>query len=208
MLFNASAPWHYGAEPAPAGTIDFTTVALHEVGHGLNYIDLFRISGISGVYGSDFDRNGRVDADERYAGAFGRHLVRTRADGSSLSLTDTEVFPNPSPALGDALRSDSLFFRGENAKQEARQAEGPDLPKVYAPERFERGSSISHLDENTYPPQTENALMTPFINRAETIRQPGSLMCGQLIDMGWEPGPGCALGNLALSGFEGTVTGT
>lgn len=207
VAFSVRDDWHYKAEPAPAGTVDFTSVALHEIGHGLNYIGLFRISGVSGTYGVDFDRNGRIDREERFVGAYGRQVKEEQDDGSLLSLTNTLSFGNPSPELGDALRSDRLFFAGEKARQGARRGDGPALPKIYAPERFVSGSSVSHLAESAYPPETTtNALMTPQIERAETVRLPGPLVCGQLLDMGWDPGPGCALGDLVLSASEGSVT--
>lgn len=206
VTFGTRDDWHYGTEPAPAGTVDFTTVALHEIGHGLNYVGLFRISGISGIYGVDFDQNGRIDEDERFAGAYDQHVTEERDDGSLFALTNPRSYSNPSPKLGDALRSDRLFFTGEKARQGARRSDGPSLPKLYAPNRFVTGSSISHLAEGAYPPETTNALMTPEIERAETVRLPGPVTCGQLLDMGWEAGPACALDGLVLSAPEGSVT--
>lgn len=206
VTFNSEREdWHYDSEAAPAEKIDFTTVALHEIVHGLNYIDLFRVSGVSGVYGVDFNRNGRIDADERFPGVYGNQLVERRNDGTQRLLTDTQTFQNPSPALGDALTGDHLYFAGEEARQAARDFDGSRAPKIYAPNRFVRGSSIAHLDEETYSSETANALMTPRLKRAETIRRPGAIICGQLIDMGWEPGPGCAREGPVLSAARGDV---
>ena len=37
--FSSNFPnWHFGSGPAPAGKYDFTTVVLHEIGHGLAFL--------------------------------------------------------------------------------------------------------------------------------------------------------------------------
>jgi len=177
--------WHFGEGNAPAGTIDFTSVALHEIGHGLNYLDLFSFNQGQGEYFSDMLEGNRV------VGIYDRQVVEEQADGSLLTLTNEEAFPNPSGVLGEALTSGNLFFKGSASEATAAFGEGPPLPKIYTPSSFQNGSSIAHLDEQTYPFETENALMTPVINRAETNRQPGPIMCGQFRDMGWPLGPGC-----------------
>ncbi|MFO1155270.1 MAG: hypothetical protein U1E43_00140 [Rhodospirillales bacterium] len=43
--FNSSFPnWHFGSGPAPAGKYDFTSVVLHEIGHGLGFLGLGNVS--------------------------------------------------------------------------------------------------------------------------------------------------------------------
>ncbi|MFP4227207.1 MAG: T9SS type A sorting domain-containing protein [Salinivenus sp.] len=191
--FNSSrSDWHFGEEPAPAGTIDFTSVVLHEIAHGLNYIDLFDYndSNGEGEYGLDFDENGQLEGEEKSSGPFGRRLIEDQSGGAAF-LTNEQVYPNPSQALGDALTNDQVFFDGERANRGAEQGDGPVPPKVYAPSMFQSGSSIAHLAELTYPPESPNALMTPQIGTAETNRDPGPILCGQLYDMGWPLGTGC-----------------
>lgn len=177
--------WHFGEGDAPDGTVDFTSVALHEIGHGLNYLDLFSFDQGQGAYFSDTLEGDRV------VGVFDRQVVEEQADGSPLTLTNEEAFSNPSSALGEALTSGRLFFEGGASETTAALGDGPSLPKIFAPSSFQRGSSIAHLDEEAYPFETQNALMTPIINQAETNRQPGPVMCGQFRDMGWPLGPGC-----------------
>lgn len=190
--FNSSrSDWHFGEGDAPPGTIDFTSVVLHEIAHGLNYIDFFNYNNGTGGYGLDFDGDGEIDGEERSPGAFGRLLVEDPPGEASVSLTNEGQFANPSEALGDALTSDQLFFDGERSSRGAKQGEGPVPPKIYAPSFFQAGSSIAHLAEATYPPESENALMTPQIGQAETNRDPGPIVCGQLQDMGWSLGTGC-----------------
>ncbi len=190
--FNSDRPdWHFGEEPAPAETIDFTSIVLHEIGHGLNYTSVLKFNSPQGEYGIDVDDNGQIDADERAPGAFVRRLVEEQPDGSLLSLDNESEFPNPSVELGDALTSDRLFFAGNRTEEAAALGNGPPRPKMYAPTEYELGSSIAHLDEGTYPFESTNALMTPFADQAETNRLPGPIVCGQLFDMGWPLGMGC-----------------
>ncbi|MFO8098682.1 MAG: hypothetical protein R6T83_03555 [Salinibacter sp.] len=191
--FNSSrSDWHFGEEPAPSGTIDFTSVVLHEIAHGLSYIDLFNYnsSNEEGGYGLDFDDDGQIDGEERSPSPFGRRLIEDQTGGPAF-LTNEQVYPNPSQALGDALTSDQIFFDGERANRGAELGDGPVPPKMYAPSMFQSGSSIAHLAELTYPPESPNALMTPQIGTAETNRDPGAIVCGQLYDMGWPLGTGC-----------------
>ncbi len=183
--------WHFGEEPAPAGTIDFTSIVLHEIGHGLNYTSVLNYDTGFGGYGFDINDSGQIDEDERLPGPFTKSLVEEQPGGSQLSLVNENEFPNPSVELGDALTSDRLFFTGNRAEEAAGQGNGPPRPKMYAPDEYNSGSSIAHLDEETYPFESTNALMTPFAEQAETNRLPGPIVCGQLLDMGWSLGTGC-----------------
>ena len=177
--------WHFGQEDAPSGAIDFTSVILHELGHGLNYIDLFDLNQGEGEYFS------AIENGTRLLGAYDQQVLRARTDGTVQALTNTSIYPNPSEDLGDALTSGQLFFGGEASEATAALGDGPVRPKLYAPLQFAGGSSIAHLDEGAYPFETRNALMTPQINQAETNRLPGPILCGQLRDMGWPLGVGC-----------------
>lgn len=185
--------WHFGSEDAPSDDIDFTSVVLHEIAHGLNYVDLFDYNEETG----EGEHGGEADG-ERIAGIYGQHVVEEKSDGRFLHLTNEDEYPVPSEVLGDALTSQQLFFTGENSNLGASQSNGPVPPKLYAPPEFDRGSSLSHLDEDTYTFETVNALMTPSIAAAETIRLPGPIVCGQLRDMGWDIGPGCAFEDIAI----------
>lgn len=177
--------WHFGQAPAPPGTVDFTTVALHEIGHGLNYLDLFSVEGEQGEYFMDTVEGNRV------VGVYDRQVLEVQDDDSLLTLTNEDAYPNPSGTLGEALTSDQLFFGGDASEATAALGNGPPQPKLYAPSPYASGSSVAHLAEATYPFETQDALMTPVINQAETNRQPGPIVCGQLQDMGWPLGPEC-----------------
>lgn len=187
MVLNSDRnDWHFGEEDAPSGSVDFTSVVLHEIAHGLGYIEFTDISNGTGEYGFDFNDNG-----EATPSIYTFFVAKKESDDSLVQLVNESEFPNPSTELGDALTSNQLAFNGEKAITTANPESEPVPPKVYAPANFNKGSSISHLDESAYPNETENALMTPRLNTAETNRLPGPLVCGQLKDMLWPLGNGC-----------------
>ena len=187
--------WHFGDGDAPSGDLDFTTVALHEIAHGLHYLSLCRFD--QGTGQCKFE----LSDGSREAGVYTDFLFEQSVDGDLTALTDEQAFPPNSTALGDALTGGQLVFSGSIANEAAQDA-GPVPPKIYAPSSYEPGSSISHLDERTYTPGGPNALMTPTINAAETNRLPGPIVCGQLLDMGWTAGSGCAFDEISI----GSVT--
>lgn len=181
--------WHFGEGEAPSGRIDFTSVALHEIAHGFHYLSLCRYNINGGQCKFDASDDGPVP------GVFTRELFEQRPDDSLAALTDDQEYPT-AEALGEALTSKRVVFDGGRAGLGAEYSAGPIPPKIYAPDPFEPGSSISHLDENTYPFEGRNALMTPRIAPAETNRSPGPVVCGQLADLGW------SLGNSCLQHFQ------
>lgn len=154
---------YYGTDgQPPAGTIDFETVVLHELGHGLGFTGSMSVSGGVGSY---------TAPPEIYD--------RFTASASSTALLS---FPNNSTALADALQAPPLQWTGTNAVS----ANGGQRPVLYAPAHFSQGSSYSHLDESTYPAGNINSLMTPSLNAQEVIRDPGPVAVGIMNDLGWQ----------------------
>lgn len=179
--------WHFGKGDAPPGTVDFTTVVVHEIAHGLGYFAIQGVSDGVGAYGINHDQ---ID-EKRTPNVYTTFLVQQRQDGTQASLVDESVFPNPSGDLASAMTSDEVVFGGPVSATVAEQNPGPGFPKIYAPSPYRPGSSVSHLDEAVYPASGQNGLMTPYLGTAETIRLPGPIVCGQLRDLGWPLGPGC-----------------
>jgi hypothetical protein len=167
---NPQANWYFGTDgKTPAGRLDFVSVVLHEIAHGLGFGDSFDFDGGSGT-GSFGLQNGSPTIFDIFV-----------VDGESDSLVDTQVFPNPSVALGEALISNQLFFAGDRAQLGNEGAS----PRLYAPDPFQPGSSVAHLDETTFPFGTENALMTPTLAAGEANHAPGLITLGIFQDMGW-----------------------
>ncbi|MEO1432273.1 MAG: hypothetical protein AAFV71_25050, partial [Cyanobacteria bacterium J06633_8] len=157
--FNSDfSNWYFGTDGKARGKYDFSTVVLHELGHGLGITDLINSSGTRA--------NGTT--------IFDKFIVN--GDNESLS-----TFYNDSSELQKQLRSNDLFFNGTNAVE----ANGGEQVKLYAPSKWQTGSSIAHLDERTYSTGDPDALMTPELRSGEVIHNPGAVTLAILEDFGW-----------------------
>ena len=155
--------WYYGIDGnTPSNRIDFASVVLHEIGHGLGFFGSMTKSGLTGSWG--------------YSGypviydTFTENLT-----GDSL-LND---FANGSVALGNQLTSNALYFNGPNANA----ANGGSRVELYAPSSWQQGSSYSHVGESFNG--TSSALMTYSIGAGETEHSPGPVTLGLFEDLGW-----------------------
>jgi len=172
--------WYFGTDAnTPAGMIDFVTVVLHEVGHGIGFIGSMDVPEDSeeGRYG--FGQNNFPIIYDRFV-----------KDGNGISLLNEILYPNPSTDLYEALtgQRNNVFFTGSVARN---VYNNQDIP-LYTPLIWNPGSSYSHVDENTFK-QTENALMRPRIDSAFAMHSPGPIFCGMLSDWGWPLGINCLL---------------
>ena len=170
--------WYYETDAnTPGGFIDFVTVVVHEIGHGL---------GFTGTMSADNDNQ----IAEWGLGDPVRPFIYDTfiEDGFSQSVINEFVYPNPSNSLYRAVTGNSggLFFVGDEANNAYESLPVP----IYAPSTWRGGSSFSHLDLATFT-NTENALMRPQIDNAFAIHSPGPVMCGIFADTGWPLGSGC-----------------
>ena len=188
--FNSDfSSWYFGLDGAtPPGTIDFVTVVMHEIGHGLGFFGTMDVddgagsvecSGVGGIGCWGFDPYpGIPDIFERFAEDAGGNL-----------LIDTDVYPMPSAELAEVLTSQSVYFDGPAAA-----AAYGARPPLYAPTTWNGGSSFSHLDESTFAPGDPSSLMTPSVSGSEAIHDPGPVGCGVFADMGWTTTASCGTG--------------
>jgi len=162
--------FYYGVDGNCGNNIDFVSVLMHEIGHGLGFTSL--INPASGAY---YTLHPYIPNTPSLYDFF---LGMNNGDGSYTSLAD----------MSDASRlaaatSDNLYWLGDTATA----ANGGAFPKIYAPSIWQEGSSAVHLDEATYV----NAMMSPSYSSASHI--PDVLTLGMLGDMGWsiipEPSP-------------------
>jgi hypothetical protein len=166
--FNSTTSWYFGTNGStPAGQTDLVTVVLHEIAHGLGFTDTYSVSGANGSVGL---------ANGGQAVPFTFDLFVENGANKNFF---TQV-ASPSTEMKTLLSTNSVFFDGPMA----RGGNGGDVAKLYAPSPFDNGSSISHLDENTYNP-TANSLMTPQIATKEAIHDPGPIVMGIFSDIGW-----------------------
>jgi len=161
--FNSRVTWYLGIDGKPGPSqLDFVTVVLHEIGHGLGFI-----SGRS--VGS-----GTGSLDPLVFDAFVEN-------GQGQKTMDATVFTDNSAALFNQYVGDNLFFNGPVLQQKTRQK-----ARLFAPNPFQSGSSTSHLDERTYPDGNPNELMTPEASNGVAIFNPGPLTIAMFEDMEWK----------------------
>lgn len=184
--------WYFGQDTdPPANLIDFVTVVLHEIGHGIGFIGSMSGDEDFENAGWGFENSNGVAQPIIYD--------QFTEDGENVSLLNESVYPNPSSQLYDALTGsfDGVFFDGI----EANIVNFRSPVRLYSPFPWDPGSSYSHLDQDTFG-DSENALMRPRLDRQFSIHTPGPVMCGMLSDMGWPLGQNC----FDLIGVESVIS--
>lgn len=168
--FNKDISWYFGTDgKTPTLMYDFVSVVLHEMCHGLGFTGFFYVESQLGGYGwwEDGDATSFDGLVERFNGD---------------RLIDTSVYENPSEPLKNALVSNLLYANSPVATS----VSGNTRPRIYAPLTWDNGSSIYHLNDNTYPSGNINSLMTHSFGRGEAIHDPGPITMGILADLGWK----------------------
>lgn len=197
------AAWHFDTSPPPSNRIDFETVVLHEIGHGLGFFGSMSVD--------DGDPN-NGDECEGVAGQGCYGFLTNEAtpriiplaydlfaeDADTRRLLNTDIFGNPSSELGAVLTGNGLFFDGARTNDAVALDDRFESAKIYAPSSWSPGSSYSHVDEVAYPAGDFNALMSPTVGAGEGLRVPGSIVCSIFADSGWPLGPGCMTGASAI----------
>ena len=174
MTFSSSYDWYFGLDGQPGeDQFNFVSVVLHEIGHGLGFYDTFGIDESTGEaeYGL---------GDDNIPTIFDLHIFDTEKN----RLVDEDEYTNPSTELTDAVTGITLFWAGLKTLT----ANGGSYPVLlWAPEEYDSGSSVAHLDEYAYPPGTPNALMTPSSGRGEAQSSlgVGPIVLAMLEDMRW-----------------------
>jgi len=167
---NSSANWNQRGDDKPGTTeYDLESVILHEVAHGLGFLS-------ADVYDSFFGY-GSIDQPTPFDA-----YIQT-PDGRRLA-----DMPTPSLELGKTLTA-PLYWIGDNAKR----VNGGEKIKMYTPDIYEPGSSVSHLDEATYSKSGPDAVMTPNLDAGEVFHLPGPLLLAMMEDMRAKPPVGLAV---------------
>ena len=176
--------FYFGLDGSPpANRLDFVTIVLHELGHGLGFVGSGDVDDGAG----DAECNGTAGVGcwgiQNFPYIFDRLVV----DGAGQAFLNEVVYPNNSFPLGDLLQSQDLFVNST----EVLRIYGEPAP-IWAPVAFEQGSSFSHWDEVLIQ-STSAALMTPAVGFGEAYQDPGNITCAFFADMGWPLGAGCQL---------------
>ena len=166
LTVNSAIAWNFSTTlgATPNNEFDFVSTVLHELIHGLGFVDTSEVNGGSGSLG---DNNGLVSIYDTF-------LV----DNGGSPLTG---LPNNSTALANALQAGSggVQWSGPNAVA----ANSNARPIIYAPNPYEQGSSIGHLDDNS----AENAgrLMRAATGEGPGSHTPSAITLMILKDIGW-----------------------
>ena len=168
IAYNRNFPWYFGTGGEPADyEVDFVSVVLHEVCHGLGFAGSMLKYGTLGYWG--WGQSGYPAAYDQFT-----------EEGGGGSGTSLLSYGSGTSALGSALTSGNVFFDGANAREE----NGGVPPRLYTPASWQPGSSYSHLDYDTFN-DTENQLMVWALSSGESAHSPGPVALGILRDLGW-----------------------
>lgn len=144
--------FHYGYDvPPPGGNLDFIATAMHEINHGLGFFGLANTRAEQGPIGEKFratfngvpEPDGHNDAytDElvvvqgNAVAPFNELPLDLRAAALTSGFNLRWADPATVEAPGNVLRPQPFPL---------------NLPPVYAPPNLQPGSTLSHLDPNTY----------------------------------------------------------
>jgi hypothetical protein len=183
IYVNSIKNWYTGLDGNPgASQHDMISVMLHEIGHGLGFASLAKVDSM-GSFGhltagdySPLTTSFPFPALNGKASIWDVYLQ----DGASILLTDTSNYPNPSNALATAFSGNNVTFSGPLAT-----AEHTSPPRVHVAGAFQLGTSVTHLNEVSFPGAGPNSLMTPFIGTGQVTHDPGPVTLAILRDLGW-----------------------
>jgi hypothetical protein len=178
LFFRSDRKWKFRPEGDPGlGEVDFLTVAMHELAHGLGMATWVSVHDGVGSYGGDqtsvlqtFPIEDPPPDLEHLPSVYDAFLAGPGGE----RLTDTARFANPSRSLGRFLESDEVYFAGPKATA----ANGGSPPRVV-------GTSPSHLHPDDYFWTGPDFLMTPDAGPGLSTPDPGPVLLGILEDIGW-----------------------
>ena len=164
----AGTAWNFGTATPTSGQIDFRSVVTHEVGHMLGFADSYN-SGAK-KWGTTW---GTATDPQGFAGYNGitRWDQKLRDSAGNMPANGSSGTPR-----AFNVKDDPVYFIGANAV-----AYNGGNVAIYAPNPYSGGSSLSHLDEATFP----NALMSPQVALGQRVRQPTALEWAIMQDLGW-----------------------
>ncbi len=152
--------WWYGINsPAPAGTLDFYTVLLHEIGHGLGVATL--VDNSTGEKALGFDDIYMVFLQDQTSGKTWPNMTDNERMASAINTGNLKWTGSTVDGL------DNVLDAGRVNNQ----------TRIYAPNPLQQGSSVSHFDTALSP----NELMEPFL----TADARNFLTPALLKDIGW-----------------------
>ena len=186
ITFSKCVPYYYGSGTPPPGEVDFTSLATHEIIHGLGFFEYVGSSG-------DFSR-----VTVTITGTLEGQQVSRQAEVVSRTIYDEQVY---SEAAGDtlvnisasararAIRSGTgLLWEGKGggsrscsygqrmAELKSASAKSSDgKPRLHAPSSYSSGSSVGHVHSSAQD----------IMEASGPISDNMDLTLGLLKDIGW-----------------------
>lgn len=154
--------WYYGTDANPGIHVDFATITIHELCHGLGFIASFQSSGAHGLGPSSHP----VIYDRYLVNGAGQALISLPV--SSANVTGNNVFWN-------GLLAKFVYVREFSGVPGA-----PNRLPIFAPTTWDAGSSIHHIDETLFTGAWE--LQTPYNDGP--VHVPDEIVLGILQDTG------------------------
>ena len=185
----AGYSWNFGSGAPGAGDIDFRSVVTQEIGHSLGWTDSYNPDPTYDDWGNTYGTSASPYAWAGYNGLseWDKNLVDSLGNRPVNGGTGTPGNFNEvdNPVFWDG--PDAVSYYGSNVP-------------IFAPDPFQGGSSLAHLDYGTFP----SLLMSPYIGLGDMGRTVSDLEWAMMTDMDWEivhaPVPGAVLlGMLGLS---------
>ncbi|MEO9869391.1 T9SS type A sorting domain-containing protein [Ekhidna sp.] len=169
--FNSQIDWYFGIDAnPPSDQYDLVSVVLHEIGHGLGFSASFGANAQIAAWG--LGNTGQPNTPIIYD----LYLV----DRLGNQLIDEDVYANNSAELLAAVTNNSVSY-GSSLAEDVYGT----FPPIFAPNPWNGGSSISHLDESVFPAGNENSLMSPQFGLGEAIHLPGEVTKAIFSQLGW-----------------------
>jgi len=190
LEMNSNFSFYYGTTGSPGYQTDWVTVMLHEVTHGLGFSSTTQSDGkyyyVVNEQGSGYYVN--------YPSIFDRQLYQ----GSTGNIRLTDLDQAQRAAL---LISNNLYAGAPDSYLV--NAHGGNRVKMYAPNPYQSGSSVSHWDN--YP--GFSTFMCYSIAQGFSMRSISTRELGIFKDMGWkEINPNAVFVTFNSNGGEGNMS--
>ncbi len=187
LTVNFYYSWHLGTGNPPSMSVDFFSVMLHEMTHGLGFTTLSTNTGASMTVPGSYTR-------------FDQFMVR-RSEARYLFEGVPPVFAG----TANDLVSNDLGFNGDTAFTYYGQG---IVPPLYAPNPFLEGSSLQHWNTGNI---VGGAVMEHLFAYGVAKRSYAPLDVGALVDLGYTNAmvidlPWCALQSVAITQPTGNIT--
>jgi hypothetical protein len=163
--------WWYGINaPAPSGTISFYDTILHEIGHGINFLTF--VNSTTGEKLLGHDDIYMTFLEDGSQGMAWRDMTNGQRAASAIDTGDLRWTGALANACGQAILNTGL---------------SDGHVRMYAPNPFQQGSSVSHWDTALFPDELMEPSATPTSDQRVTE--------ALLRDMGWSlSSPSCVDG--------------